>query len=199
MLQILSDEDGLLGESRIKCLWHIGKTLIEFIEVFLPFELEFAFGAAIHLVMARTLFPHVTDGEACSNHAHSILNEMISKGNKLAEVRKSELAHIESLFRELSTQVERRGLQALTLPSPELIDAVCQAQQMPSVASPQSMTVPATEDSQCPLSSPLSQEAMNFDLLDNIGISSYDFFSIVDQMENQDVFGILDSDQYWNE
>lgn len=166
----------------------------------MPFELEFAFGAAIHLVMARTLFPHVTDGEACSNHAHSILNEMISKGNKLAEVRKSELAHIESLFRELSTQVERRGLQALTLSSPELMDAVCQAQQaMPPVPSPQSMTLPATEDSQCPLSSPLSQEAMNLDLLDNIGISSYDFFSIVDQMENQDSFGAFGSDQYWNE
>lgn len=167
--------------------------------MFLPFELEFAFGAAIHLVMARTLFPHVTDSEACSNYAHSILDEMISKGNKLAEVRKSELAHIELLFQELSTQMKRHGLQALTLSSPEQIDAACQAQQdMPSAANTQSALVPADENSQCP-ASPLAQEARNLDLLDNIGISSYDFFSIVDQMENQDNFSILDSGQYWNE
>lgn len=161
----------------------------------MPFELEFAYGAAIFLTMTRTLFPHVADGEACSNSAHSILNEMISKGNKLAQVRKSDLIQIESLFGELSAQVERHGLQTLTLSTPEneYPDTSYQADQgIPSVPTPQSLALLATGDSEFSASA-LEQDTRNLDILDNIGISSYEFFSIVDQMENQDNFSILDS------
>ncbi|OJI96044.1 hypothetical protein ASPVEDRAFT_35372 [Aspergillus versicolor CBS 583.65] len=102
-LQILTDENSLL-------------------EVFLPFEMEVTYGAALHLMIANTLFPHSTDstpGYSWSHEAHSILDEMVSKGNMLAAARKTELSHLESLFKELAARIERAGLQALTLATPE--------------------------------------------------------------------------------
>lgn len=92
------------------------------IEVFLPFEMEVTYGAALHLMIANTLFPHSTDstpGYSWSQEAHSILDEMVSKGNMLAAARKTELSHLESLFNELAARIERAGLQALTLATPE--------------------------------------------------------------------------------
>lgn len=181
--------------SRITLAMYSEATPSNLSEVFLPFELEFAYGAAIFLVMTRTLFPHVADGEACSNSAHSVLNEMITKGNKLAQVRKSDLIQIESLFEELSAQIERHGFQTLTLSTPdhEYPGASYQADQgIPSVPTPQSLALLTTGDSEFSASA-LEQDTRNLDVLDNIGISSYEFFSIVDQIESQDNFGILDS------
>lgn len=166
-----------------------------FSEVFLPFELEFAYGAAIFLTMTRTLFPHVADGEACSNSAHSIFDEMITKGNRLAQVRKSELTQIESLFAELSTQIKRHGLQTLTLSTPDHVypETSCQTDQgIASVPTPQSPSLFTSGDSEFSTAT-LEQDTRNLDILDSIGISSYEFFSIVDQMENQDCLNILDS------
>ncbi|KAL3493276.1 fungal-specific transcription factor domain-containing protein [Aspergillus germanicus] len=101
-LQILSDENSLL-------------------ETFLPFELEVTYGAALHLTMATTLFPLEVESQGHHNFsadAHGILDEMIGKGNKLAAARKTELTHLESLFRELAARIERYGLQTLTLTTP---------------------------------------------------------------------------------
>ncbi|KZL81741.1 zn 2cys6 transcription factor [Colletotrichum incanum] len=80
-LQILSNEDSLL-------------------EVFLPFELEYAYGAAIHLTMTNAIYPSASDvdGSAQSQQAHIIFDEMIHKGNSVAEVRKAEFDYLESLF-----------------------------------------------------------------------------------------------------
>ncbi|KAL2848218.1 fungal-specific transcription factor domain-containing protein [Aspergillus pseudodeflectus] len=100
-LQILTDENSLL-------------------ETFLPFELEVTYGAALHLTMANTLFPLEVEsqGQDFSADAHAIVDEMIAKGNKLAAARKTELAHLETLFRELAARIERYGLQTLTLATP---------------------------------------------------------------------------------
>ncbi|KAL4920415.1 hypothetical protein BDW62DRAFT_208935 [Aspergillus aurantiobrunneus] len=59
-------------------------------------------------------------GCSWSQEAHSILDEMVSKGNMLAAARKTELSHLESLFRELAVRIERSGLQALTLSTPTM-------------------------------------------------------------------------------
>ncbi|KAL4814526.1 hypothetical protein BDW67DRAFT_186725 [Aspergillus spinulosporus] len=87
-LQILADENSVL-------------------KVFLPFELEVMFGVALHLMMAETLLPHATQGQSYSHEVHSILDEMIFKRNRLATARKTELTHLETLFRELAARVER--------------------------------------------------------------------------------------------
>ncbi|BCR89890.1 Zn(II)2Cys6 transcription factor [Aspergillus chevalieri] len=188
-LQILSDEDSLL-------------------EVFLPFELEFTYGAAIYLTMTRTLFPRVADGETGSHNAHSILDEMICKGNKLAEVRKMELTQIESLFQQLATRIEQQGLQALTLSSPE--QSVISASTgynnndngrqggedfaTATATDPQTSAHCMPGDSRLP-SGLLPQDTSDVEFLESIGISSYEFLSIVDGID--DNFGILDPAQSW--
>ncbi|KAF5856487.1 hypothetical protein ETB97_007289 [Aspergillus alliaceus] len=98
-LQILSNDDNLL-------------------EMFLPYDLEFTYAAALHLAMANALFPQILHGQVYSKEAHSILEEMIENGNKIAEVRQTELAQLEGLFEELAAREKSQGLQPLTLSSP---------------------------------------------------------------------------------
>ncbi|OBT81970.1 hypothetical protein VE02_09318 [Pseudogymnoascus sp. 03VT05] len=178
-LQILHEEDGLL-------------------ELFLPFDLEFTYGAAIHLAMANALFPNLEDGKTYGRQAHSILNEMVSKGNKVAQMRKSELSHLETLFDELAKHVERRGLQPLSLSVPpeteiELGNISCEDEHGgPYPAHTEPTVVPMAKEDP-PLSPQLYLGTTNHDFLDNIGISSYEFLSIMDQMGNpDDYYGVLD-------
>ncbi|KAF7621143.1 hypothetical protein AFLA_011453 [Aspergillus flavus NRRL3357] len=180
-LQILTDEDSLL-------------------EVFLPFDLEFTYAAAIHLAMASTLFPHAAEGQTYSEEVHAILDEMIYKGNKLAAVRKRELAHLESLFKELATQIERRGLQTLTLSSspeteqPRPYDGEYQGGASTVQSEPIDLSLVGD-----PSASPdvLHHPASDIEFLDNIGISSYEFFTIVNQIGNTDNYSLLDPAQAW--
>ncbi|KAE8138985.1 Zn(II)2Cys6 transcription factor [Aspergillus pseudotamarii] len=180
-LQILTDEDSLL-------------------EVFLPFDLEFTYAAAIHLAMANTLFPHVAEGQTYSEEVHAILDEMIYKGNKLAAVRKGELAHLETLFKELATRIERRGLQTLTLSSPteneQPMSGNGECQVGGSTVQTESIDLPLVED---PSVSPdvLQHTASDIEFLDNIGISSYEFLTIVNQIGNSDNYSLLDPAQAW--
>lgn len=159
--------------------------------------------------MTRTLFPRVADGEAGSHNAHSILDEMICKGSKLAEVRKTELTQIESLFQQLATRIEQQGLQTLTLSSPE--QSVVSAstgynnnndngnQGWEDLATAiatdlQTATHCMPGDSQSP-SGLLPQDKSDLEFLESIGISSDEFLSIVDGID--DNFGILDPGQGW--
>ncbi|KAL2829456.1 hypothetical protein BDW59DRAFT_159046 [Aspergillus cavernicola] len=96
-LQILKDEDSVL-------------------ELFLPFDMEFTYGAAMHVAMAGVLFHNIAESQSCVKDACSILDQMVERGSKLAAARKSELVQLEAIFLELATQIERRGLEALTLP-----------------------------------------------------------------------------------
>ncbi|EAA63258.1 hypothetical protein AN3290.2 [Aspergillus nidulans FGSC A4] len=104
-LQILTDEDSLL-------------------EVFLPFDMEFTYAAALHITMASALFPNITESQDYIDiqDAYAILDQMVVRGNRLAGARKSELVQLETLFRELSARIERRGLETLILPCPAQSD-----------------------------------------------------------------------------
>ncbi|RMJ22234.1 putative transcription factor [Aspergillus sp. HF37] len=179
-LQILTDEDS-------------------FLEVFLPFELEFTYAAGIHLTMANTLFPHASDGQSYSKETHLILDEMIYKGNRLAGTRKEELGHLEGLFRELEARIERRGLQTLTLTSPEQNVTEAGNTTNPSGEQQDGEVVLAADQETVPLSEPgdcsqsiIPQTPRDLEVLDNIGISSYDFLSLVNQMGSSENY-VLDS------
>ncbi|OGM47217.1 Zn(II)2Cys6 transcription factor [Aspergillus bombycis] len=180
-LQILTDEDSLL-------------------EVFLPFDLEFTFGAAIHLAMANILFPHSVEGQTYNEEVHAILDEMIYKGNRLAAVRKGELAHLEALFKDLATRIEQRGLQTLTLSSPTENEPPISCDEEYQVGEPMLQTEPIdlslVGD---PSASPdvLPHTTSDIEFLDNIGISSYEFFTIVNQIGNSDNYSLLDPAQAW--
>lgn len=169
-------------------------------EVFLPFELEFTYGAAIYLTMANSLFPNALDGENYSQEAHSILDEMTYKGNRLAAARKTELTHLEMLFQELALRIERRGLRTLSLSSPEQNREGAETEdpgeqqedEMPIDPDTMSLSIPG--DASCS-SSALGQIPSGLEFLDHIGISSYEFMSIVDQIGNLDNYSMLDPEQ----
>ena len=133
-LQLLSDEDSILGT------WITPRTKRErganhFLptEAFLPFDLEHTFGAAIYLTMTDTLFPDSLgpEGQNHSQTAHVILDEIILRGNRLANERKAELKHLESLFQELRRRMELNGFQTLASyhnPEPGQVDENMQTQ-----------------------------------------------------------------------
>ncbi|CAI7582224.1 unnamed protein product [Penicillium bialowiezense] len=182
-LQILTDEDSLL-------------------EVFLPFEMEVTYGAALHLIMAATLFPHSTAGYEYSEQAHSVFDEMIFKGNKLATARKTELSHLEELFRDLGMRIESHGLQTLTLTTPEHVQSSeDMINTLPVHAEPPSegfknhgSDTRASEDPGYLPSSPHMPN--NAELLDGMGISSYEFLSIIEQIGGAES-SILDPGPSW--
>ena len=156
--------------------------------------------------MANTLFPRVADGQTYSQETHSILDEMICKGNRVAEARKAELTHLESLFRELAEREQRRGLQTLTLFSPENAHTMPEnnlSEEQQAVASGADSEMNAPSMARDPPSSPgiNLQTSSNVEFLDNIGISSYEFLSIVDQIGNSEnlSYSILDPGHDWEE
>lgn len=216
--------------------------------------MEVTYGAAIHLMIANTLFPHSTDstpGYSWSQEAHSILDEMVSKGNMLAAARKTELSHLESLFNELAARIERAGLQALTLTTPEgymnggageaenlnvvsgagVIHPVDtqghipihghghpQPQQLQQLQHPHPHMHDPTGvldsalgmdahahahahgpygDLQSSPSSPLPHLANSAELLSEIGISSYEFLSIIEQIGGPESSSVLDPSPSW--
>ncbi|KAJ5739730.1 hypothetical protein N7533_012514 [Penicillium manginii] len=168
-LQILRDEDSLL-------------------EVFLPFEMEVTYGAALHLMMANTLFPHATEGQRYDGQeAHAILDEMISKGNMLAAARKTDLTHLEGLFRELAIRIERYGLQELYLATPDDADNIVNAHRSNidhldhSSAEYMALDTHAQEQAMQSYLSP-SHVTHGLEILDDVGISSYEFLSIIEQI-----------------
>ncbi len=201
-VQILSTEDGMLG--KLHFVSHYDLLQANSAELFLPFDLEFTYGAAVYLAMANTLFPATDESTLHSQAAHAILDEMISKGNKVASMRKKELDHLQSLFSELSKRAEDSGFQTLTLATPELAEygpqtlAQYQSQPQPSDAQhlqdkfgtpfasypDPNLHIAASRDARSP--QPFPTEPLNHEFLDNIGISSYEFLSIVEQMGNQD-------------
>lgn len=126
--------------------------------------------------------------------------------------------HLEKLFQELAARIEQQNLQTLSLSrSPDdLVIINGSEQQFNTVSWDQQQQQQQTEDgrgfstdistdsgtidlsivnpdAQPPdLNPALPQEASDLDFLDNIGISSYEFLSIVDQIGGQDNFGIFE-------
>lgn len=163
------------------------------------------YAAAIHLTLANASFPSATDDHPYSLIAHSILDEMILSGNKVAEVRKEELRCIENLFRELNKRVEQQGLRVLRLSDSggEVADTTpvvnADGDQTPGVGSvagepwaqPQAMSSRS-------FSAGPSSTSGNIDSLGTVGISSAEFLSIVDQISNPTTsYGAFDAVPDW--
>ena len=164
------------------------------LEVFLVFDLEFAYGAALHLIMANSVFPGA-DEHGYSQQTLALLDEMISRGNKVAETRKTELVRIQALCQELAMQSERRGLETLTLTMPEGSEthndtgSTEEAHQATPVPGPGTVAMMCQDPPHSP-STTMDPNASS-EFMDNLGISSYEFFSLVDQLENQDISTII--------
>ncbi|CCT63167.1 related to C6 transcription factor [Fusarium fujikuroi] len=151
------------------------------LEVFLPYDLEFTFGAALHLNMATALFPGVADDQGCRLLIHQLLDNMIARGNRLASVRKQELVYLEAQCQELVAQVQQQGLQTLSLAvtDEDLARKADEEQQRLLAQETLGMEAPMN----C-LQNPMTSD---MEFLDNIGISSEEFLSIVHQIGDPDI------------
>lgn len=141
----------------------------------------------------------MVDGQSCGDKAHFTLDEMICKGNKIAEMRKAELSHFTSLLLELAKRAEWHGFHPLTLSSPEApgtrlaSEPRVERREENSVAdhAPITPLTPRHAQDACFVDPPLPND---IDFLNDIGISSFEFYSIVDQIANADMaYSILDS------
>ncbi|EGU89001.1 hypothetical protein FOXB_00513 [Fusarium oxysporum f. sp. conglutinans Fo5176] len=151
------------------------------LEIFLPYDLEFTFGAALHLNMATALFPGVADDQGCRLLIHQLLDNMIARGNRLASVRKQELVYLETQCQELVAQVQQQGLQTLSLAvtDEDLARKADEEQQRLLAQETLGMEVPMN----C-VQNPMTSD---MEFLDNIGISSEEFLSIVHQIGDPDI------------
>ncbi|KAJ5814186.1 uncharacterized protein N7503_000936 [Penicillium pulvis] len=172
-LQIIGNENGLL-------------------ETFLPFDHEMTYAAALHLTMANALFPSSMHGRSYSKQAHDILDELINCGNRVAHARKQELSRIEGLLQEFARRVEQAGLRVLTLSDPTVSDItpliIPQGIQLGGAPGANTGIVfqPSPRDNQ---SGPAHPSATaNVDFLESIGISSYEFLSVLDQINHPEIY-----------
>ncbi|KAF4878620.1 putative transcriptional regulatory protein [Colletotrichum siamense] len=156
------------------------------LEVFLPYDLEFTYGAALHLAMAGAIFPDVSEDHTSNQAAHEILSDMVTRGNRVAGVRRTELLHVELLFKKLEEQLKSRGHYSLRLPSamdlgPNPEEDRQNASNMVADANAAAMITGAVD--LFPLVPPSDSGNADFlDLLDSVGISSEEFFSITQGM-----------------
>ena len=160
------------------------------------------YAAALHLTTANALFPSSSDDRSYHQDAHAILDELILSGNRVADARKQELSRIEDLFQQFSKRVEHEGLQLLTLSDPRLSDAAAENVQdgVHSAEVPAEESEPVLQSSfpDNQLASVDASALAHADFLDSIGISSYEFLSIVDQINHPDIpYGDLDVRPDW--
>ena len=64
-------------------------------ESFLPFHLEYAFSSALLLSIMQTVAPRYVGEVPWLATANNLLDNMIKRGNMVAQLRKSELGHLE--------------------------------------------------------------------------------------------------------
>ena len=143
--------------------------------------------------MANALFPQVDHGQSFSRQAHSILDDMIANGNRIAQARKEQLVYLENLFQELASRARSQGLQLLTLTTPEYREVRTEdilGNQNSAPENERCGTIPLVNSgwmgpsvSEFPHTlEPTDIEIPSVELLSNIGISSAEFFSIVDNI-----------------
>ncbi|PYH96245.1 Zn(II)2Cys6 transcription factor [Aspergillus ellipticus CBS 707.79] len=162
------------------------------LESFLPFDLEFSYGAAVHLTMAGALLPDLVGQRNYSQQAHSILDEIISKGNRVAEIRKSELARLETLFEQLRQKSVSAGTSRGASLGP-VAEAVGEPESEPDQTLHPVISNNHRQGENLQLSfMPGAIDILEYqDDLSNIGLSSYDITAIVDQ------FAYSDSPSFW--
>ncbi|KAE8316587.1 fungal-specific transcription factor domain-containing protein [Aspergillus transmontanensis] len=150
------------------------------LETFLPFDLEFTYAAALHLTMANTLYPPGTNDDTY-------------------KVRKDELRCIEGLFQEFAKRVQQEGLQVLTLSGRGLAEAGPDENPSQECRGQTPATEPPTFTESSAQSPSINQSLTpSVDPLDNvIGISSYEFLSIVDQIGGSEMPYVLNPGQDW--
>lgn len=153
-------------------------------------------GAGTILTATSTLFPDLVGEQTFRSKTNSIMEEIISKGNKVAEVRKSDLRRLESLFEELTRQesaiFHNAGGRAEEVnPAANTTSTVRQAPDLHDLDT--NPTLPGVVNSELLIPVELSdsdlpdgQNLLGEDFLANFGLSSDSMLSVVDQIGYND-------------
>lgn len=193
---------------------YLALTDAKFTEAILPFDMEFLYAAALNLLMASAIFPDLADSQPYTlTDVHSILDETIRKGNRVAEARKAELRFLEHAFREFTLRAKQQEVQIMSWSDAVegmRGDADPNVSHEPGTQQPATVAVhdgPRTQEPSMdrgaalldaitggpggltPTTPNQLQLSEQVEFLDNIGISSDDFLSIVDRMDHQDYRG----------
>lgn len=164
-------------------------------ESFFLNHLEFVYGATLFMTMATALFPKESEGHWYRVQAHSILDVMITRGNRVAQSRKEELLYMEYLFDEFSQHLNQGGLEALVLFQTEgeapYIHGNEDEQQNRSIQHPGNLSLSTTEPMQHHTVPVETESSADMDLLSSMGISSFDFYSIADEMVPFDDYNFM--------
>ncbi|OJJ50360.1 hypothetical protein ASPZODRAFT_149702 [Penicilliopsis zonata CBS 506.65] len=77
------------------------------LESFLPFDLENAFSASFILTLVAAILPAALPDQTYRDMGFSVLDEMIARGSRVAQLRKSEIELLEDLARPLRQAQEQ--------------------------------------------------------------------------------------------
>jgi hypothetical protein len=172
--------------------------------------------------MAGAIFPDMAHNQPYSQRdAHLVFDEMISKGNRVAATRKTELAFLDIAFQEFAMRIREQELRTpsrsstvdTTQTSAELVageeqqqqqqiqQQTQEVQQQPAVSEPVTSAyvaiLPAIMN-HTSLSLPVARDDLapseDAGFFDSFGISSDAFLNILNQMDSQDysAFGNYD-------
>ncbi|OAQ58895.1 C6 transcription factor [Pochonia chlamydosporia 170] len=202
-LQILTSEYSVLGKHLPVAVAFVVHSVLENQRGFLtnalsrfvlPYDVEFTVGAALNLTIANALFPDVVDFNSCHEMPHHILNDLVYRRNRVAQARRSELCHLEDLCSESISRGQRKGLQTLHLsgPNPQGLNLDTKlSRDQEGLLSADNEAHPPTRcvaTNQSMHTGSHAQPTSDMEFLDNIGISSDEFLSIVQQMGDSGTF-----------
>ena len=196
-LQILTSEYSVLGkvEPRTATLKMMGLgSLTHHLDAFLPYDVEFTFGAALNLTMVKTVFPDVVDYHTCHEMAHQTLDDLVCRGNRVACARRAELFHLEDICHELILRDQQQELPALQLLGiePHVVNAGREqsGDHEPTFSAEDELHFLAHGSGASQTIDIVShvQPTSDMELLDYVGISSEEFHSIVQQIGSSDTF-----------
>lgn len=119
--------------------------------------------------MAGALVPELVGQRSSNQQAHLILDEIISKGNRVAEIRKADLTRLETLFEGLKERYTHAANHISTDLVPE------------SSGDAHGQNHRSSDDAQLPCITGDINVAE--DELPELGLTSYDIAAIVDQID----------------
>ena len=75
--------------------------------------MEFLYAASLHLLMASAAFPGMVNSQPYNlRDSHLLFDELVHKGNRVAEARQSQLIFLEIALDEFAMKAKQQGLQA---------------------------------------------------------------------------------------
>ncbi|KAI1840695.1 hypothetical protein JX266_013102 [Neoarthrinium moseri] len=162
------------------------------LEAFLPYDTEFAFAAAVYLTIAKCMFPDVINCQRYMQSSQQVLDDLTSRGNRIARARRAEVDHLERLCQATAVQVGQDGFHALQLhdSDPAGTTDINFARSLSISPSPSPSRHPFVVENMNESASfgPVSSTGDAMDFLNDIGISSDEFHNIVQQIGDPEAF-----------